>query len=729
MKLLRQECFAAMADDALRERSSSGGAFGLLARRVLERGGVVCGAAFDGNMNVRHVIVRDESGLEALRGSKYARSIVPAELLAEVGRILDEGRLVAFFGLPCQVDAVKRRFERYGGLFLTADMICGGAPEHKYFTAYLNENWGVGNVKKFEFRSKARGWRAHHYLLHVVLKDGREEWRERTDDEFMPAMAMSLTKPDACFSCRYCNMDRPGDLTIADFWGVPAEMDDGKGTSLVLANTEAGRQWFGSVIADFKKVKQYPPELAQAKQGRLRCPVPPHPALGMFREMTAAGKTIREALDACTRSTDRNVGILNFHWETVNFGAVLTAYALNRTIRSLGWNAVNINFRSDLPRVLKKPENPLFDAFRRRHIPQTHPVSNGGELDRLNRTFGTFVVGSDQVWNPKIGGWYRDVYFLTFAAPGKRLVSAAASFGCDAKRVYGKGFLRKLLRPFSAVSVREKPSMVDLEASGVRSSVICDPVFMLDGAEWRKLAGARPDWMKEGDAVWYCVNQSEMGKVSGFLDGNAKLFEGRLHRLDMRIGIEEWLAAVSSASLVVTDSFHGMCFALIFNRPFVVFASDGPKTERMRGLLAMAGVEGRLFTSAEDAPDAAALMRPPCPPGAEEALRSLREDSIAWLREALDRPAAADRRAVAAMRSRNRALAVRELWRIFLVIGFTGLVIAKATAKLLLCRSVAREVAEIAKRDGELAGRKRAVVRLLGQLKRLYARPDGGRPG
>ena len=296
-------------------------------------------------------------------------------------------------------------------------------------------------------------------------------------------------------------------------------------------------------------------------------------------------------------------------------------------------------------------------------------------------------------------------------------------------RVYGRGFLRKLLRPFSAVSVREKSSQEDLESFGVKSSLICDPVFMLESDRWRKLAGARPEWMKEGDAVWYCVNQSEKGKVCGFLDANAKVFEGRLHRLDMRIGIEEWLAAVSSASLVVTDSFHGMCFALIFNRPFVVFASDGPKTERMRGLLSIAGVEGRLFTSAGDAPDAAALMRPPCPAGAESALRSLREDSIAWLRDGLARPAPAGRRAVSSMRSRNRALVVRELWRIFLVIGFTGLVIAKALAKLLLCRSIAGEAAEIAKRNGELTGRRRAVVRLLGQLKRLYSRPDGGRAG
>ena len=729
MRLLEPECFAVMAADGLRARSSSGGAFGVLAGRILARGGAVCGAAFDEHMRLRHVIAENETDLEQLRGSKYARSCVTKVLLDEIERILKSGRPVAFFGTPCQVDPVRRRFEPFGGLFLSVDMICGGAPEQKYFTAYLNENWGTENVMRFEFRSKARGWRAHHYLLHIVLKDGREEWRERTEDEFMPAMAMSFTKPDACFSCHYCNTDRPGDITIADFWGVPAEMDDGKGTSLVLANTEAGRQWFGSVRADFKKVKQYPLELARAKQGRLRSPVSPHPALGRFREMVAGGKTIREALDACTNDIAKNVGILNFHWETVNFGAVLTAYALNRAVCDLGYNAVNINFKPDLPRVLKKSQNPLFDEFRRRHIPQTHPVMSRSELDRLNRLFDTFVVGSDQVWNPNICGWYRDVYFLAFAAPGKRLVSAAASFGCDAKRAYSKGFLRKLLRPFSAVSVREKSSLKDLESSGVRSSVICDPVFMLGSDEWRKFAGARPEWMKEGDAVWYCVNKSEMGKVSGFLDGNAKFFEGRLHRLDMRIGIEEWVAAVSSASLVVTDSFHGMCFALMFNRPFVVFASDGPKTERMRGLLAMAGVEGRLFTSAEDAPDAAALMRPPCPPGAEEALRSLREDSIAWLREALDRPAAADRRAVAAMRSRNRALAVRELWRIFLVIGFTGLVIAKATAKLLLCKSVAREVAEIAKRNGELAGRKRAVVRLLGQLKRLYARPDGGRPG
>jgi len=291
-------CYAAMASDEIRAESSSGGAFTVLARNILARGGVVCGAAFDGSFRCRYEIVRDEASLARLRGSKYVRAALERTFLADLRDALESGVPALFCGTPCHVAAVRRMFADFADSLFTVDLICAGCPEQDLFDRYLDENWGRGNVAKYEFRSKARGWRHHHYLLHVVLKDGREIWRERGEDEFMTAMSTGLGVSAGCFTCPFCTMDRPGDITIGDFWMVPEEMDDGKGTSALLLNTAKGAALFDAVRGDFAKVSEYPPSILEQSQARLRSPrnVPPGRET-FWRVLGDGGATVRDAAD------------------------------------------------------------------------------------------------------------------------------------------------------------------------------------------------------------------------------------------------------------------------------------------------------------------------------------------------------------------------------------------------------------------------------------------------
>ncbi len=294
----RQICFAAMAGDDIRAESSSGGAFTILARNILARGGAVCGAAFDEEFRCRYEVVRDESSLARLRGSKYVRAALPRKFLADVHAVLESGAPVLFSGTPCHVAAARRMFAAHADSLFTVDLICAGCPDQGLFDRYLEENWGSGNVAKYEFRSKARGWRHHHYLLHVVLKDGREIWRERGEDEFMTAMSTGLGVSAGCFKCPFCTMDRPGDITIGDFWMVPEEMDDGKGTSALLLNTAKGAALFDAVRRDFVKVSEYPPSILEQSQARLRSPRNVPPGRGAFwRVLGESAATVRTAAD------------------------------------------------------------------------------------------------------------------------------------------------------------------------------------------------------------------------------------------------------------------------------------------------------------------------------------------------------------------------------------------------------------------------------------------------
>lgn len=291
-----QTCYAAMASDEIRAVSSSGGVFTVFARNVFSRGGAVCGAALDEKFQCRCEIAEDEVALARLRGSKYIRAAISADFLRRVRGILEAGRPVLFSGTPCQVAAVNRIFADCADSLFTLDLICAGSPEQKLFDRYLEENWGRDNVAKYEFRNKSRGWRHHHYLMHIVLKDGREIWREKGEDEYMTSMSSGLGLSGGCFNCPFCTMNRPGDLTIGDFWCVPEEMDDGKGTSAVLVNTEKGRVLFESVRPVLMKVAEYPPSSIEASQWRLRTP-PPYPSgRALFWECLAAGVSVKDAV-------------------------------------------------------------------------------------------------------------------------------------------------------------------------------------------------------------------------------------------------------------------------------------------------------------------------------------------------------------------------------------------------------------------------------------------------
>lgn len=309
-KGFRQTCFAAMASDELRAVSSSGGAFTLLALSILARGGVVCGAAFDEEFRCRYEVVRDESSLARLRGSKYVRAALSRSLLDDLRAALESGVPVLFCGTPCHVAAVRRMFAQCADSLFTVDLICAGCPEQDLFDRYLDENWGRANVAQYEFRSKARGWRHHHYLLHVALMDGREVWRERGEDEFMTAMSTGLGVSEGCFKCPFCTMDRPGDITIGDFWMVPQEMDDGKGTSALLLNTAKGAALFDAVCRDFVKVLEYSPSILEQSQARLRSPRNvPTGRETFWRVLAEDGATVRCAADKALSACMQNAGV------------------------------------------------------------------------------------------------------------------------------------------------------------------------------------------------------------------------------------------------------------------------------------------------------------------------------------------------------------------------------------------------------------------------------------
>ncbi|MBO7686654.1 MAG: polysaccharide pyruvyl transferase family protein [Kiritimatiellae bacterium] len=715
-------CYAAMGSDELRAVSSSGGAFTILARWILSQGGVVYGAAFNERMECRYEGVADESGLSRLRGSKYVKAELAREVIEGVRRRLADGVPVLFVGVPCQVAAVKNLCKDDLRNLYTIDLVCNGTPAREMFRRYLDDNWGADNVAGFEFRNKSRGWRFGHALLHVRLRDGREEWRDSADDEYMQAFSRKYSLQDGCFNCRFCNLSRPGDLTLCDFWKCDASWDDGRGTSAIIENSTKGAAMLSGAADAFARLGKIDLQQLCRHQPRLRQAFVKEPGHEVFRQKLSSGVPFKDALDETLAEAGRNVAVLNFHWETVNFGAVLTAYALNRGLRDLGFRVWNIDFKPDLPRVDKKPPNARFDAFRRRHLPQTQCVAGGAGFQSLNSRFGSFVVGSDQVWNPDLVGWYRDVYFLMFAHPDKRIVSAAASFGTAPSAAWGRGALARVMRSFDKVTVREASAAEHLASCGVDADVVADPVFLLDQEAWLSLAATACAPGCDADIVVYAVNPFGKKGLAAYCGKRAAEIAPRLRWLDASdTSIEEWLAAVSRASLVVTDSFHAVCFALIFERPFAALVSANAKSARLREFLRALGLEDRIFESPEALPSAEELGRPVDYGRVRTRIADMRHGLADAMKAALERPVSVDAARIAARRRAVKAVRFREVCA--LVRRWCGALFAfaKIGVKLAVGKDVGRNLADASARNRELCGRKSAIRRMNAYLKGLRA--------
>lgn len=223
-------------DTALLQKSSSGGAFSLLAEQVLASGGLVCGAVFDEQFRVCHVLSGD---IAPMRKSKYVQSDITA-MFAAVEKALGEGRQVLFTGTPCQCDAMHRCFGRPEGLVLAA-LICRGVQSPELWQEYTRYLAGPGKLEAYCFRDKRVKNDGHTVSCTV---SGRERAVSMGNDPFNRLYMKCLTFRPSCYSCPYTQWELPFDLTVGDFWGVEKiypELADGMGTSLVIARTQVGK--------------------------------------------------------------------------------------------------------------------------------------------------------------------------------------------------------------------------------------------------------------------------------------------------------------------------------------------------------------------------------------------------------------------------------------------------------------------------------------------------------
>lgn len=238
-------CWTKVTSD--RKKSSSGGAFSVLARKVLSQNGVVFGATMNKDLKVHHIGIEEAEDLYRLQGSKYVQSYI-GDTYAQVRNYLKDGRLVLFTGTPCQVAGLLTFLRKKYENLITCDMVCHGVPSQRAFDAFCERTRLNGTCDGISFRfTEGWGFQLARELISPT-KDGdfnsvcvkrkpvcpAKAW-------YMRAFNKSLMFNEACYSCSYTQVGRVSDFTMADYWGlgrkVPFNHPTYQGVSMLLVNT------------------------------------------------------------------------------------------------------------------------------------------------------------------------------------------------------------------------------------------------------------------------------------------------------------------------------------------------------------------------------------------------------------------------------------------------------------------------------------------------------------
>lgn len=308
-----------------------------------------------------------------------------------------------------------------------------------------------------------------------------------------------------------------------------------------------------------------------------------------------------------------DIGIVGW-WYYYNYGSILTYLALCKALESKGYSVLMI-------RKIGNEKSGLENQLPEKAINRYCTISkfyNEKTVKELNNLCKSFISGSDQMWNPNCEKDAGKQYFLDFVDEEHKKISYASSIGnsTDASNRY-KVEYREYLQTFSAVSVREKYSIEYFKKIyGITPSHVCDPVFLCDKHVYLEIMEKSKIKLDKEYLLCFILDPTEekkqiirqMSKILGIevkclvdlTDARNKAEELKEFECLPYIDIEDFLYLFSNASFIITDSFHGTCFSIIFEKKFISIPNYKRGDKRVKELLKLYQLEDRILENPTD---------------------------------------------------------------------------------------------------------------------------------
>lgn len=330
----------------------------------------------------------------------------------------------------------------------------------------------------------------------------------------------------------------------------------------------------------------------------------------------------------------KDYGIITFFYNSANYGAVLQAYALAKTVNDMGYSCEQIRYDANalitikhwVKKILtdfvnyktvisdikilngKKRRKKAIGLFNKKYIPQSVKIYTNRTLKNLNEIYSGFITGSDQVWSGTT-----PAYFLDFADSEKNKISYAASISRNELTEEQKAKFPKSLKTFSNVSVREKTAVSQLAQIGVPAEWVLDPTMLLSADEWCKIVSARIIHEKYifcyllGDNDLQRAQIHEYAKKHDIKIVTLPYMTGHYRKCDKNFGDirlfdvspSDFLSLIKFSETVITDSFHATVFSYIFKKEFITYDrkyKGESMSSRIIDLLSLTGLNSNFVT-------------------------------------------------------------------------------------------------------------------------------------
>lgn len=633
-------CYAFRAAPAIRRESSSGGVFTVLAQYILARNGRVCGVVFDGHWQARLAIASTWEQVMPMRGSKYVQAHAGL-IYRKLKVLLEQGLPILFTGTPCHVSALKAFLGRdYGNLF-TVDLVCHGVPSPRLFELHLRQIAQGRQITRVAFRDKSTGWGGTQ--LRLDFADGSSYIGKNGNDAYQTAFYKYLSLRRSCAYCPFSAFPRPGDLSMGDFWSfesLPGGDKDESGTSIVLVNNSKGA-YLVEVLAEAGSMcKPMECDLA-GLPNCLRAKHTVNPGRQLFFDLARKGD-LQKAVDKAL-GLRFDVGIVG-PYTNANVGGFLTYYALYHVVRDLGYTVLLIERQADatiqgcsLENITAQPPYPAYVLARQ------YPTRL--DMRALNRSCDQFLIGSDQLFVPLIYERWGKFYLLDWVENSKKKIAYASSFGHNDVKYSeeSENEIGAFLRRFDYFSTRERDGVtICKEHFGFEATHVLDPVFLCDRSHYDTLAdqASRQNDPAVKFIMAYMYKRDATGVEWLLADVCDRMGLGARSYPDAFSGdterINSWLRDMRDCQMLVINSFHGLCFAIIYRKEFILWEDTRANDTRLESLVISLGLQARTFhTLDEYRQRRAELFQPVNYDAVYAKLNPLVETSRAWLADAL----------------------------------------------------------------------------------------------
>lgn len=287
-----------------------------------------------------------------------------------------------------------------------------------------------------------------------------------------------------------------------------------------------------------------------------------------------------------------------------NYGGCLQAVALQRVIKDLGEDVETINYREylnskkNIKELLKQivyyNRNIKFNNFRKNYLLLSKQVIKIEDDEKSK-----YIVGSDQVWNPNIMYSIRKNFFLNFVKDKNRKFSYAASVGSEILDEENEDKIVSMLNDFKLISIREKSSKELLKKVKTPIFEVLDPTLLLSKDEWDVYKDK--SYNKNNYTLVYMlgvtndiINGINNNIIDNIMEISYKKHFKKTKYLQNGFGPSEFISAIDNSNCVITNSFHGMVFSIIYHKDFFVVLRDSMNS-RIYDLLDNLGLTDRII--------------------------------------------------------------------------------------------------------------------------------------